>query len=189
MAVPRPPRLQVAGGLYHVTAHSNHGRVVFRDDTEREQFLAVLELGVARRGWSCRSYCLLSTHFHLLIATPEPDLSRGMQYVNGRYAQWANWHRDERSHVFDGRFRSILVNSESHALEVHRYIALNPVRAGLVRDPEEWPWSSLRAILGREQPRGFLDVDTVLGELGSNRATARRRLRRFIRDGLRMDIA
>jgi hypothetical protein len=125
---------------------------------------------------------------HLLLATPEPNLSSGMQYVNGRYAQWANWHRDERSHVFDGRFRSILVNSESHALEVHRYIALNPVRAGLVRDPEEWPWSSLRAILGREQPRGFLDVDTVLGEFGSNRATARRRLRRFIRDGLRMDI-
>jgi putative transposase len=189
IAVPRPPRLQVAGGLYHVTTHSNHGRVVFRDDGERAQFLALLELGVTRCGWSCRSYCLLSTHYHLLIATPEPDLSAGMQYLNGRYAQWANWNRDERSHIFEGRFRSVLVETESHALEVHRYIALNPVRAGLVRDPEEWRWSSLRAILGRERPLQFLDVDAVLSELGANRATARRRLRMFVWDGLRRDRA
>ena len=189
MAVPRPPRVQVAGGLYHVTAHSNVGRVVFRDDEERAQFLAVLELGVTRCGWSCRSYCLLSTHFHLLIATPEPDLSAGMQYVNGRYAQWANWHRGERSHVFEGRFGSVLVETESHALEVHRYIALNPVRAGVVRDPEEWRWSSLRAVLGRERPLPFLDVDTVLAEFGASKATARRRLRTFLREGLAGDNA
>jgi putative transposase len=186
--VPRPPRLQVAGGLYHVTAHSNVGRIAFRDDAERAEFLAVLEIGVARCGWSCRSYCLLSTHYHLLVATPEPDLSAGMQYVNGRYAQWANWYRNERSHLFEGRFRSVLVETERHALEVHRYIALNPVRAGLVRDPEEWPWSSLGAILGREHPLGFLDVDTVLAEFGETRATARRRLRMFVRDGLRRDM-
>jgi putative transposase len=187
--VPRPKRLLVAGGLYHVTAHSNVGRVVFRDDDERAHFLAVLELEVTRRGWSCRSYCLLSTHYHLLVATPERDLSSGMQYINGRYAQWANWHREERSHVFEGRFKAILVKTESHALEVQRYIALNPVRAGLVRDPEKWPWSSLGAILGRWRPPRFLDVDTVLSEFGANRAAARRRLRMFIRDGLRRDTA
>ena len=112
-----------------------------------------------------------------------------MQYINGRFAQWANWHRGEPSHVFDGRFRSILVERQSHALEVHRYIALNPVRAGLVRDPEDWPWSSLRAVLGSEEPVCFLDVATVLSEFGSNPATARRRLRKFLRDGLMMDNA
>jgi REP-associated tyrosine transposase len=189
VAVPRSPRLQVAGGLFHVTAHSNLGRVVFQDDSERAQFLALLEAGVTRRGWSCRSYCLLSTHYHLLVSTPEPDLSAGIQYVNGRYGQWANWQRSERSHVFEGRFRSILVETESHALEVQRYIALNPVRAGLVRDPEEWPWSSLGAVLGREQPPPFLDVDAALGEFGANRAAARCRLRRFVRDGLTLDDA
>lgn len=187
--LPRPPRLQIPGGLFHVTAHSNHGRLVFRDDEERAQFLAVVELVVTERGWSCRSYCLLSTHFHLLVATPEPDLSAGMQYINGRYAQWANWHREERSHVFEGRFRSVLVSNDGHSLEVHRYIALNPVRAGLVRNPEEWPWSSLGPVLGWWQPPGFLDVDTVLGEFGSNPAAARRRLRKFIWDGLVMDGA
>jgi putative transposase len=187
--VPRPPRLQIAGGLYHVTTNSNHGRLVFRDDEERAQFLAVVELAVTLRGWSCRSYCLLSTHFHLLVATPEPDLSAGMQYINGRYAQWANWHRDEPTHVFGGRFHSILVETESHSLDVHRYIALNPVRAGLVEHPEDWPWSSLAAVLGRARPPGFLDVETALGEFGSSRASARRRLRQFVQDGLRMDTA
>jgi putative transposase len=187
--VPRPPRLQVAGGLYHVTAHSNLGRVVFQDDEERAQFLALLEIGVTSCGWSCRSYCLLSTHYHLLVATPEPDLSAGMQYVNGRYAQWANWNRSERSHIFEGRFRSVIVESESHLLEVHRYIALNPVRAGLVRDPEAWPWSSLRAMLGREKPLPLLDVDTALSEFAATKPSARRRLRMFIRDGLRRDMA
>ena len=187
--MPRPPRLNVAGGLYHVTAHSNVGRTVFRDDDERAQFLALVELGMARFKWSCRSYCLLSTHYHLLFRTAEPDLSLGMQYVNGRYGQWANWNRSERGHVFEGRFKSVLVETESHALEVHRYIAMNPVRAGLVDDPEDWPWSSLRAVLGREHPLPFLDVGAVLSEFGPNPATARRRLRMFVRDGLRRDAA
>jgi putative transposase len=187
--VPRPPRIQVAGGLYHVTAHSNLGRVVFRDDAERARFLEVVDAGVTQCGWSCRSYCLLSTHYHLLVETPNPDISAGMQYINGRYAQWANWFREERSHLFQGRFGAELVRTESHALEVHRYIALNPVRAGLVRDPEDWPWSSLGAVLGRERPPGFLDVDAVLAEFGANKPTARRLLRRFLRDGLRWDLA
>lgn len=112
-----------------------------------------------------------------------------MQYVNGRYGQWANWHRDEGSHVFDGRFRARLMETESHALQVHRYIALNPVRAGLVRDPEDWPWSSLGAVLGREPPPPFLDVGSVLAEFGTSTASARRRLRSFVRDGLEADKA
>jgi putative transposase len=91
--------------------------------------------------------------------------------------------------VFQGRFGSELIETESHALEVHRYIALNPVRAGLVRDPEEWPWSSLGAVLGREQPPGFLDVEAALTDFGANKATARRLLRKFVRAGLRRDLA
>lgn len=189
VVVPRSPRLLFAGGLYHVTSHSNVGRTVFQDDAERRLFLDLLEAGVARCGWSCRSYCLLSTHYHLLILTPEPDLSAGMQYLNGRYAQCANWLRNERSHIFEGRFRSVLVETEAHALEAHRYIALNPVRAGLVRDPEEWCWGSLPALLGRKRPLPFLDVDAALADFGATRATARRQLRMFVRDGLLQDMA
>jgi putative transposase len=187
--MPRPPRPQVAGGIYHVTARSNLGRVAFRNDDERARFLGVLEAGVERCGWSCRAYCVLSTHYHLLVVTPEPDIAAGMQYLNGRYAQWANWNRTERGHIFEGRYKSVLVRSESHAIELHRYIALNPVRAGLVRDPEDWPWGSLRATLGREKPLPFLDVEAALGEFGVNLAAARRRLRMFIRDGMKLDGA
>lgn len=188
-AVPRPPRLQVAGGLYHITTHSNLRRCVFEDDRERAHFLEVLGTVVRRHGWSCRDFSLLSTHYHVFVETPEPDIAEGMQYLNGRYAQWANRIRGERSHVFEDRYGSTLVKTESHALEVHRYIALNPVRAGLVRDPEDWPWSSLPALLGRERPPAFLDVDGALGLFGSTTSTARRRLRMFIRDGLARDGA
>lgn len=187
--MPRPLRLQVPGGLYHITARANCGRAAFEDDDDRAQFLNVLEGVVHRHEWSCRSYCVLSTHYHLLCLTPQPDLAAGMQYLNGRYAQWANWRRSERGHIFEGRYGAVLVESDSHALEVHRYIALNPVRAGLVRGPVDWPWSSLQYLLGHRPPPSFLDVRAVLEEFGPSVASARRRLRTFIRDGIARDAA
>ena len=187
--MPRPLRLQVAGGVYHVTAHSNTGRLAFADDDDREQFLMLVDEVVRRREWSCRSYCLLSTHYHLLVHTPEPDLAAGMQYLNGCFAQWANWRRDEDGHVFKGRYAARQVQTEGHALEVHRYIALNPVRAGLVRSPLDWPWSSLRALLGQRKPESFLDIRSVLDEFGPSLVSSRRRLRSFIWDGLAEDAA
>jgi putative transposase len=187
--VPRPLRPQFADGLYHVTTHSNLGRLAFENDTERWQFLEVLEGTVTRHGWSCQSYCLLSTHYHALVLTPEPDIAAGMQYLNGCFAQKANWRRTERGHVFEGRYKSVLVQTESHLLEVHRYIAMNPVRAGLVQEPAAWPWSSVRAMLGRERPLDFLDLDAALDVFGPTRSHARRRFRVFLQDGLKMDAA
>jgi putative transposase len=125
----------------------------------------------------------------LLFLTPQPDIAAGMQYLKGRYGQWVNWSRGQRSHLFEGRYCAVLVESESHALELHRYIALNPVRAGLVRDPEAWRWGSLRALLGRERAPDFLDVRAALDEFGQTASTARRRLRMFVRDGVEQDQA
>ena len=187
--VPRPPRVQVAGGLYHVTAHSNVGRLAFRDDRERKRFLVLLEATILRYGWSCRGYCLLSTHYHLFMTTPQPDIAAGMQYLNGRYGQWANWNRTERGHVFEARYGAVLVESQGHATEVHRYIALNPVRAGLVARPEKWKWSSYSAVLGLVDPLPFLDVDAALADFGSTPTEASRRLRSFVLDGLMSDAA
>jgi putative transposase len=187
--MPRPPRLQVAGGVYHVTTKSNTGRVAFTNDDDRQMFLALFAEVVQQREWSCRSYCVLSTHYHLLVCTPEPDLAAGMQYLNGRYGQWANWRREQEGHVFKGRYGARMVTSEGHALECHRYIALNPVRAGLVRDPLAWPWGSLPALLGRTEPADFLDPQSVYDEFGPRVAGARRRLRTFIWDGLAQDAA
>jgi REP element-mobilizing transposase RayT len=187
--MPRPPRLEVAGGVYHVTTRANAGRLVFADDDERQQFLMYVDELVQLREWSCRSYCLLSTHYHLLFMTPQPDLAAGMQWLNGRFAQWANWQREEETHVFGGRYGARRVTTEAHALEVHRYIALNPVRAGLVRDPRDWPWSSLASLLGERPPEAFLDVRGALEMFGTDLASARRRLRKFVWDGLREDSA
>ena len=186
--MPRPLRLQLPGGVYHVTTRANTRRLVFAEDEERQQFLSLVDEVVQTREWSCRSYCLLSTHYHLLVMTPEPDLAAGMQWLNGRYAQWVNWRRGEETHVFGGRYGARRVISEGHALEVHRYIALNPVRAGLVRDPLDWAWGSLPSLLGRRSPEAFLDVRSVVDEFGPNAVRARRRLRSFIWDGLKDDV-
>jgi putative transposase len=185
--MPRPLRLQIPDGLFHLTTRSNPGRLVFEHDDERLEFLAVVEELVARRGWSCRSYCLLSTHYHLLCLTPEPDLAAGMQFLNGSYAQWANYARRGRGHVFEGRYGSVHVQTDSHAWEVHRYIALNPVRAGLVDNPLDWRWSSLPALLGLREPEPFLDVEGALQQFGTRTVSARRRLRSFIWEGLNAD--
>ena len=187
--VPRPPRVQVAGGLYHVTAHSNVGRLAFRDDRERKRFLVLLGATVLRYGWSCRGYCLLSNHLHLFISTPQADIAAGMRYLNGRYGQWANWNRTEFGHLFKARYGAVLVESQGHATEVHRYIALNPVRAGLVTRPERWKWSSYSAMLGLVDPLPLLDVDAALADFASTRTEARRRFRSFVLDGLVSDAA
>jgi putative transposase len=116
-------------------------------------------------------------------------VAAGMQYLNGRYGQWVNWSRGERGHLFEGRYKSALVESSGHAYEVHRYLALNPVRAGLVRRPEDWRWSSTRALLGLEGPPPLLDVRAALGLFDANGVSARRRLRSFLRDADVMDAA
>jgi REP-associated tyrosine transposase len=187
--MPRSPRLQIPDGLFHLTTRSNTGRLVFERDDERAEFLSVVDELVTRRRWSCRSYCLLSTHYHLLFLTPEPDLAAGMQWLNGRYAQWANYARRERGHVFEGRYGSTHVQSDGHAYEVHRYIALNPVRAGLVENPLDWRWSSLPALLGVREPEPFLDLDGALEQFGPTLVSARRQLRTFIWDGVKGDQA
>jgi putative transposase len=187
--VPRPPRIQVADGLYHITSKGNTGRLAFRDDVDRTLFLRFLSKVVRLYDWSCRSYCVLSTHYHLLCLTPQPNIAAGMQYLNGRYAQWANWRREERGHIFEGRYGAALVETEGHLLEAHRYIAMNPVRAGIVRRPEDWPWSSYPALIGRRTPRSLLDVRAALADFGPSVASARRHLRTFIRDAVELDKA
>jgi putative transposase len=187
--LPRPYRTQIADGLYHLTTRANYGRLAFRTDDEREQFLGFVAETIGRHGWSCRAYCVLSTHYHLFLATPEPDLAAGMQYLKGRYAQWANWSRKERGHLFEGRYRSVLVESPGHALEVQRYVALNPVRAGLAARPEDWRWSSTRALFGLEPAPPFLDVDAALEPFGPSWTSARRRLRSFVQDSVVSDTA
>jgi putative transposase len=178
--MPRSPRAHVAGGVFHVTSRGNRGADIFLDVVTRRRFLRILEKAVARSDWRCLSYCLMTTHFHLLVAMERPTLSAGMHWLNGCYAQWFNRRNSLKGHLFEDRFHSEPVESEAHLLEASRYLPLNPVRAGLCSHPAEWPWSSYRATIGREQP-AFLSVEPILGLFGTVPRKTRSRVRRLRR--------
>lgn len=139
-----------------------------------------LETVIHLYGWKCSAYCLMGSHFHLIVETPRANLSRGMQHLCGSYAQWFNWKYGRRGHLFGGRFASALIVREEHFLEAHRYVALNPVRANLCRQPESWQWGSFRALAGLEPAPKFLDADAVLGAFSIRPAAARLAFWKFV---------
>ncbi len=180
----RPPRLEVANGIYHVVSRGAVRQAVYRDSEDARAFLAILGRCVAKHGWLCHAYCLMTTHYHFLVQTPGSNLAAGMHAVNGLYAQRFNRRHDVTGHVFEARYTSILVERQSHLVELSRYLALNPVRAGACADPAEWPWSSYRATAGFEGAPGWLSLGLVLGAFCEDEQAARERYRRFVRDGL-----
>jgi putative transposase len=143
--MPRPLRVQIPG-TYHVTARGNRRQAIYHDDEDRAFFLALRHRVVERFGWQPREHCLLTNHFHLLFDTPEPNLSVGMHALNSGYARYFNERHGYDGHLFDRRFGSRLVETEEHLLEAMRYIAFNPVKAGLCLHPGEWPWSSFYGV-------------------------------------------
>ena len=157
----RPLRLQLPGGIYHVTARGNARRSIFEDDDDCARFLIVLASTVARYRVLCHAYCLMGNHYHLLVQTPEPNLSVAMRQLNGVYTQRFNRRHERCGHVLQGRFGAQLVDGDSYLREVCRYIVLNPVRAGLVAHPRDWKWSSFHATAGETAAPGFLSVDWV----------------------------
>ncbi len=163
----RPLRIAFPGALYHLTSRGNARQPIFLADADRRAFLHRLGRVVEAHGWRCLAYCLMPNHYHLLVETPRPDLSRGMQRLNAAYTQGFNARHARVGHVLQGRFSSILVEREAHLLEVARYVVLNPVRAGLAAVPEAYPWSSLRATLGLDPAPGWLAVRELLAGFGS----------------------
>jgi putative transposase len=180
--MPRSHRIQVAGGVFHVTSRGNRRQDIFLHPTDYVGFLSLLDELARRRGWRGYGYCLLSNHYHLVVETPKPDLSAGMQWLNGRFAQTFNHRHAFDGHLFQGRFHSVPVESDWHLLELSRYLALNPVKAGLCSHPGHWRWSSYSAVVGREVPRTFLAPLRVLQLFGSTRGTARARFEEFVND-------
>jgi putative transposase len=144
--MPRPPRLQIAGGTFHVTSRGNRRQSIYHDDLDRKLFLLLRDRVVRRCGWRMLAYCLMTNHFHLLITTPRPTLSVGMHRLNGEYAKCFNERHSFDGHLFERRFESRFVETEEHFFEALRYIAYNPVKAGLCAHPREWPWSSFYGI-------------------------------------------
>jgi putative transposase len=175
----RPLRIEFAGALYHVTARGNARRSIFFDDDDRRSYLGILGDVVGQYRWACHAYCLMPNHYHLVIQTPQPNLSRGMRQLNGIYSQRFNRRHDRVGHLFQGRYKGILVEREGHLFELARYVVLNPVRAGIVPDPEEYRWSSLRPTLGLVRAPRWLAAVPLVAHFGS-----RRRYREFVREGI-----
>lgn len=177
-AMSRPLRLQLPGGIYHVTARGNARRPIFEDDDDCSRFLIVLAATVARYRVLCHAYCLMGNHYHLLLQTLETNLSIAMRHLNGVYTQGFNRKHERCGHVLQGRFGAQLVDGDVYLREVCRYIVLNPVRAGLVAHPGEWRWSSFRATADLVAVPGFLSVDWVRSLSGAR--THAESVRRFV---------
>jgi putative transposase len=167
VAVARPLRIEFPGALYHVTSRGNDRAPIFLVDSDRRQFLETLGEVVGRCGWRCHAYCLMTNHYHLVVETPRANLSAGMRHVNGLYTQRFNRRHERVGHVFQGRFHAVLVERQTHFLELARYVVLNPVRAGLVRRAEDYHWSSLRASLGFESTPPWLSPNEIVAPFGS----------------------
>ncbi len=175
----RKPRIDAQGSVHHVMARGNARQRIFADDADRIAFLDLLRDGVERFGHSLHAFCLMDNHIHLAVRTGEVSLSRIMQNLMFRYARHVNRRHGRVGHLFQGRFRSVVVDEGSYLLELVRYIHLNPVRAGLAKDPADWPWSGHRAYLGKER-LPFLDTDWVLRQFGPEPHKARRAYERFV---------
>ncbi len=180
----RPLRLQFPGALYHVTSRGNARQSIFLDDTDRRLFLEFLGQEVEQQRWLCYAWCLMENHYHLLFETPDANLCRGMQRLNARYTQRFNFRHRRVGHLFQGRYKAILVQKDAYFLELCRYIALNPVRAGMTDTPEDWPWSSFSAISGHAAAPGWLASDAVLGRFGGSKREAQKHFIDFVMDGM-----
>jgi REP element-mobilizing transposase RayT len=180
----RPLRIEYPGAVYHLTSRGNERKAIFRADSDREAFLAFLGKVVHRFGWRLSAWVLMSNHFHLVIQTPEPNLSRGMHWLNGSYAGWFNHEHERWSHLFGGRFKAFLVEEETYFAEVLRYVVLNPVRAKMVERPEEYHWSSYRATAGLDSAPEWLDSAAALSTFGETPDGAAERYRAFVAEAI-----
>jgi len=180
----RPLRIEYPGAVYHITSRGNEKKPIYRDDQDRENFLFILDKVSKRYHWLCHAYCLMDNHFHLLIETPEGNLSIGMRQLNGVYTQAFNKRHGRVGHLFQGRYKAILIQKDSHLLEVCRYVVMNPVRVGLVEDPGRWQWNSYGATAGRRKPPTCLMTDWVLGQFSTKREKAEREYRAYVRSGI-----
>ena len=180
----RPLRIQFPGAIYHVTSRGNAGQAIFIDDEGRDRFFDVLSIVVERFNWLCHAYCLMGNHYHLLIETLNGNLSKGMRELNGVYTQGFNQRYRRVGHLFQGRYKAIIVEKDNHLLSLCRYVVLNPVRVGLIKRPEQWRGSSYRATIGLVKRPSFLTDDWIVSQFGGRKRMATEKYRRFVMEGI-----
>jgi REP element-mobilizing transposase RayT len=179
----RKPRIHLSGGVYHVMLRGNGGQRLFFSDADYQHLYGLLEEGVGRYGYRVHGFCCMSNHIHLALQVGDIPLARGMQNLAFRYTRWINRRQKRIGHLFQGRYKAILVDRDAYLIELVRYIHLNPVRAGLVKDPAVYRWSGHRAYIGQDA-LSWMMTDWVLGQFGRRAGEARSRYARFVQEGL-----
>ncbi|TML89553.1 MAG: transposase [Actinobacteria bacterium] len=183
--MPKKPRSELAPGLVHVTNRGNRRADIITAERDVRRFEDFLEDAVRRSGVTCHAFCLMPNHVHLVFEVETIEaLSKTMQRLNGRYAQWFNLTYGFNGHLFQGPYGAVAAQSESHALEMIRYVVLNPVRAGLCARPAAWPWSSYLATIGAVEKPRYLTIDWVLGLFADDVTLARERYKTFVAEGI-----
>ena len=180
----RPLRIELAGGLYHVTSRGDRREDIFLDDADRHAWLAIFGAVCKRCNWICHAWCQMSNHYHVVVETVEGNLSQGMRQLNGVYTQTFNRTHGRVGHVFQGRYRAVIVEKDAYLLELLRYVVLNPVRAGMVADAADWPWSSYGAMVGTAGQPEWLQTDWGLGQFSRVRSQAVLSYVDFVRAGV-----
>jgi REP element-mobilizing transposase RayT len=185
--MPRSPRIEYPGAIYHITSRGNRKENIYLSDNDKYNFLMLLGKTCGRCDWICHAYCLMNNHYHLLLETPFGNLAKGMQHLNGVYTQQFNKKYNHVGHVFQGRYKSILVEKDSYLLELARYIVLNPVRANLVSNASEWKWSSYSATCGEITAPSWLTVNWIQDLFKSHHGVSLSKYKQFIHEGLIVD--
>ncbi len=179
----RPLRVEFPGAFYHITTRGNARGRIFISDKDREQLLFIFGQTADKFNWRCYSYCFMGNHYHLVIQTIDPTLSRGMQHLNGNYTQWFNAKHQRVGHIFQGRFKAFLIEEHDYLMQVIRYVVLNPVRAKMVRNPCDYRWSSHRATAGLETAPEWLARKEILKQFSNDRRQAEKRYQAFVKMG------
>jgi len=180
----RPIRIEYAGALYHVTSRGNRRDDIFVDDGDRLIWLDVFAHVCKRFNWRCHAWCLMDNHYHIVIETVEGNLSQGMRHLNGVFTQKINRKHNRVGHVFQGRFKAILVQKERYLLELTRYVVLNPIRAGMVSNLLDWRWSNYLAMIGDVECSDWLEKSWILRHFGRSPKIAVANYKNFIREGI-----
>lgn len=179
----RPLRLELAGALYHVTSRGDGREDIYLMDDDRVAWLDTLAQVCERFNWVCHAYCQMTNHYHLVVETPDANLSKGMRQLNGVYTQFFNRRHQRVGHVFQGRFKAILVEKDHYLLELARYVVLNPLRARMVRHLDNWKWSSYLATCGKVPKPDWLQCDFVLSQFAGQRSRAIAKYVEFVHEG------
>jgi REP element-mobilizing transposase RayT len=179
----RPIRIEFSGALYHVTSRGDRREAIYEDDADRAKFLDVFGQVAANFNWIRHAYCLMTNHYYLVIETPDGNLSKDMRQLNGVFTQYSNRRHGRTGHLFQGRFKAILVDGDSYLLELARYVVLNPVRARMVNRPGGWPWSSYAAMVGAASSPTWLATDGLLAAFAQRRTVATQRYIQFVSEG------